>query len=300
VPAFTKEEVLMRFAEGIEEMLRVSDTFSDELEAARFWKVGADAVHSIEDLMYRGGAGQDQRARLYRCGPGSAPVLVFIHGGGWYSGTIEMNERACCAYAAQAGCHVASLSYRLAPANPFPAGLEDCMAAVSWLQEAGVEGLDTTRMAIGGPSAGANLALATAQSLPRDTFRAVLLFYGIYGNNTDLPSYKEYANGPVITRDGVEAVFEMYDPGARHRNDPRLAPLLGDLSGLPPVLSVAAEFDVLTDENEVLAQALAKAGVETEAWTEPGTVHGFINRGRLVPAADKCLSRSAEFLRARL
>ena len=145
----------IQFADGIEEMLRVSAEFPDELTAAEFWREGADPVHSVEDMMYTGGGGQEQRLRLYRASDATAPVLVFIHGGGWYSGSIEMNERACRRFAAQAGCHVASLSYRLAPANPFPAGLDDCIAAVRWLQQAGLDGLDTTRMAIGGASAGA-------------------------------------------------------------------------------------------------------------------------------------------------
>lgn len=289
---------MTNFADGMEEVHRINETFADETEAAAYWEVGAQDVHSTEDLTYPGAAGQEQRFRLYRAHDGEAPLLVFIHGGGWVGGSIEMNERASRCLA-NAGWHVASLSYRLAPAHPFPAGLEDCIAAVRHLQSADIPGLDTSRMAIGGASAGANLSLAAAMELPRDTFRALVLYYGVYGNTTDTETHELYKNGPGITRARVDEVYGLYDPTGAYRNDPRLAPLLGDLTGLPPVLNIAAEIDVLRSENEALVEALQAAGVETKAWTEPGVTHGFINRGRLVPAADAALQRSADWLAAR-
>jgi|GEM_PF-5859194 len=288
----------MNLAPGIEEVHRISDTFADQTEAAAYWMEGAQDVHSIEDLTYPGGAGQDQRFRLYRAHDSDAPLMIFIHGGGWVGGTIEMNERASRCIA-NAGWHVASLSYRLAPANPFPAGLDDCIAAVRYLQSANLPNIDSARIAIGGASAGANLSLATAMELPRDTFAALLLYYGVYGNTVETETHALYQNGPGITRDRVAEIYDLYDPGGTYRNDARLAPLLGDLTGLPPVLNVAAEIDVLRSENEALVAALTAAGVEVDAWTEPGVTHGFINRGRLVPVADAALQRSADWLAAR-
>lgn len=285
----------MEFAPGQAEAQRASDAFTDDAEAARFWAEGADEVFAVEELSYPGGAGQAQRLRLYRCGAGSAPVLVYVHGGGWAGGSIELNDRAARRLAG-ARCHVVSLSYRLAPEHPFPAGLEDVAAAVGWLKGARVPGLEVDRMGIGGASAGANLALAAALCLPRETFRALVLFYGVYGADTGTESYLAHAGGPGLTRARMEEYLALYDPQGRHREDPRLAPLLGELAGLPPVLNVAAEFDVLRSESEALVNKLLTSGVQVEAWTEPGVTHGFINRGRLVPSSDRALSRSAEWL----
>ncbi len=283
------------WAPGMERVHETSETFADDAEAAAYWVEGAVEAHSVEDMTYTGAAGQAQRLRLYRCGPGDAPVLVYIHGGGWVGGTIELNDRACRRLAG-AGWHVASVSYRLAPENPFPAGLEDVVASVAWLRDTGLPGLDSTRLAIGGASAGANLALAAAHVLPRDTFRALVLFYGVFGNATDTESHRAYADAPVLTSARVDEIYDLYDPGARFRDDPRLAPLLGDLKGLPPVLNVMAEHDVLRSEGEALTLRLRDAGVEVEAWTEPGVSHGFINRGRLAPSADAALARSRDWL----
>ncbi|PWK54651.1 alpha/beta hydrolase [Silicimonas algicola] len=283
------------WAEGMERVHEISETFADDAEAAAYWVEGADGVHSVEDMTYTGAAGQRQRLRLYRAGADDAPVLVYIHGGGWVGGTIDLNDRACRRLAG-AGWHVASVSYRLAPANPFPAGLDDVIASVGWLQSAGLTGLDTTRLAIGGASAGANLALAAALSLPRETFRALVLFYGVFGNATDTESHRAYADAPVLTGARVDEIYDLYDPGARFRDDPRFAPLLGDLKGLPPVLNLMAEHDVLRSEGEALTLRLHDAGVEVEAWTEPGVSHGFINRGRLAPSADAALARSRDWL----
>ena len=283
------------WAPGMERVHEVSEAFADDAEAAAYWVEGADEVHSVEDMTYTGAAGQPQRLRLYRCRSGEAPVLVYIHGGGWVGGSIELNDRACRRLAG-AGWHVASVSYRLAPAHPFPAGLDDVIASVGWLQASDLPDLDTTRLAIGGASAGANLALAAALGLPRDTFRALVLFYGVFGNRTDTESHQAYADAPVLTSARVDEIYGLYDPGARFRDDPRLAPLFGNLRGLPPVLNLMAEHDVLRSEGEALTLRLREAGVEVEAWTEPGVSHGFINRGRLVPSADAALARTGDWL----
>ena len=285
----------MELAEGMAEAIAAAERFTSDDKAAAFWAEGAADVHAVEELTYPGAVDQPQRLRLYRCGPGTAPVLVYIHGGGWVGGSIDLNERAA-RHMTRAGCHVANISYRLAPDHPFPAGLEDCLAAVNWLKGGAVSGLDPSRIAIGGASAGANLAVLAATCLPRNTFRALVLFYGVYGNSTDTPSHQAFADGPGLTRARVAEILDLYDPGAWNRDDPRLAPLLADLTGLPPVFNLAAGIDVLLSDNEAMARHLTAAGVDVTALTIPGVTHGFINRGRLVPAADAALDTAARWL----
>lgn len=287
----------MELVEGMAEALQKTAGFADQTEAAAFWEVGAADVFSVEDTTYPGAAGQTQKVRLYRSGPGPAPVFLFIHGGGWSSGTIEMNERASRRLAA-AGWHVASISYRLAPQHPFPAGFEDCIAAVRWLKSGAVEGFDAARLAVGGSSAGANLSLAAAVHLPRDTFSALILFIGAYSGDIVGESFAAKAHAPGLTTQDVVAALDTYDPSGKNRQDPRLAPFYGDLTGLPPVLAIAAEHDPLRSDNDVLIERLKAVGVKVDGWTESGVVHSFVNRGRLVPAADRVLDRAAEWLAA--
>jgi acetyl esterase len=282
----------------MEEAIRQHERFADDAEAAAFWAKDAAPVASVTDLSYKGAAGQTQAARLYRGREGAgAPVLLYIHGGGWSGGSIALNERACRGIAAESGWAVLSISYRLAPRDPFPAGLEDCRAALRWLRiEAPALGLDAGRIAAGGASAGANLAMATALAEP-GALAALVLFYGVFGADFDTPSYRAYGEGFGLTRARMMDLFHLYDPDSRRHDDPLVAPLASPApEALPPCLLVAAELDILAEDSRAMATALKDAGVTTEYHVEPGVTHGFINRGRLVPAATDCLSRAARFL----
>ncbi|MFW2545129.1 alpha/beta hydrolase [Primorskyibacter sp. 2E107] len=281
------------FAEGVEDAMRRNQGFASPKEAAAFWAEGAAAVPTV-DLTVPGGAGQTQAARLYR-GAEHAPVLLFMHGGGWTGGSIDLNERACAALAAEGGWSVLSVSYRLAPEHPFPAGLSDCCAALRWLRGGGL-GFQPERVALGGASAGGNLALACALS-EGGPLAVLLLFYPVCGDDFDTQSYYEYAEGFGLTRARMQELFSLYDPEEMYRNDPRLVPLKGDLRGMPRCEIIAAELDVLADDSRRLASRLTEAGVPNTLHIEPGVTHGFINRGRLIPAADICLSRAAKALR---
>jgi len=270
----------------------------DIAEAEKFWMIGAVRMHAIDDFYSPGAASQQQRIRLYRATPDKRPTLIYIHGGGWIGGSIELNESAARALAAKSGRHVVSISYRFAPSHPYPAALSDCMAAVLWLQSGGgpvelARHLNLQRIAIGGASAGANLALATALSLPANTFEALVLFYGVFNDDMSVPSYTEYPDGPGMTRARMEMLFETYDPGYVRRDDHLVTPLKAPLEGLPHTIVAAAEIDVLRSENELLAERLQAAGVGVNTWVESGVTHGFINRGRLLPAARNTLTRAA-------
>lgn len=289
----------LKLAKGMVEAITAQDRLKPlgEAATAEFWCEGAPDVAQVEDLTYVGAAGQEQAARLYRGRlDATAPVLLFIHGGGWTGGSIALHEPASRALAAQSGCAVLSISYRLSPAHPYPAGLDDCCAAASWLALHGPDlGLDPTRVIIGGASAGANLALSAALRLPNH-FIGTLLFYGVFGQSFDTESYRTHAEGPGLTKARMQDLFAMYDPEKKRLNDPLVAPLNADLSSLPPSCLIAAGIDVLRSENEAMADRLDALGLLKTYHLEPGVTHGFINRGRLVPAAQDCLSLGASFL----
>lgn len=287
----------LSLAPGMADCLAQEDRFADDAEAAAFWAEGAPDVPT-EDLSYPGAAGQPQPLRLYRGAlPAPAPTLVYIHGGGWTGGSIALNESACRTLAAGSGWTVASLSYRLAPVHPYPAGLDDCRAGLSVLRDrAAALGLGAGRMALGGASAGANLALAAALAEDRAALAGLLLIYGVFGDDLDTHTYRTYAEAPGLTRARMGELFDLYDPDRRRHDDPLVAPLHADLAGLPPCCLIAAEHDVLRADSEILADRLRAAGVPATLHTEPGVTHGFINRARLVPAAAASLARAVRFL----
>ena len=287
----------MKFASGMEEAIRVGETFADDVEAAAYWCDGTPDV-PFEDVTYAGAEDQPQRARLYRGSP-DAPVLLFIHGGGCAGGSIELHEPASKGLVQESGWNVLSISYRLAPKHPYPAGLNDCVAAYHWLQSNGADfGLTTDQVALGGASAGANLAIAATLALPAGSAAGLVLYYGVFGGQTDTASYLTYQNGPGLTQARMAELFGMYDPDLRRLDDPLLTPLLSnDLAKLPASCLIAAEHDVLLEDSRMMFTALQMAGVDASLHVEPGVTHGFINRGRLVPAADACISRAAQFMK---
>lgn len=286
----------MNFAEGMAEALRQHASFAREEDAAAFWSEGAPRV-PVLDLTYPGAIGQPQAVRFYR-GTTPGPVLLYIHGGGWIGGSIAVNDPAVRALVAESGWSALSVSYRLAPADPFPAGLDDVRAALRWLvASAPALGLDVGQIAMGGASAGANLAVAAAMAEDPGCLAGLVLFYGLFGVDLDTPSYRAHADAPVLTRDRVAEILSLYDPEGRRDREPLIAPLVApSLSTLPPAFLVVAEYDVLADDSRRMAARLAAEAAGAEVLEVAGVTHGFINRGRLVPAARDALTRAARFL----
>ena len=291
----------MELARGEAEARRISDSFASEAEAAAFWAEGSVDAGERE-LKYPGADGASRRARHY---PGrGCGTLLYMHGGGWSGGSIALNHRACRALSAQSGWDVVSISYRLAPAHPFPQGLSDCRAALRWLVEAGPDlGLNVDRIACGGASAGGNLALALALGPRNVPLAGAVLFYPVTGADFDTESYRRFAEGHGLSRARMQHLFALYDPEGRCGADPDLTPLCAPTdqiraAGMPPVSIIAAECDVLADDSRLMAAHLQTAGVDTTLHIEPCVTHGFINRGRLIPAAEACLTRAAQFLKA--
>ncbi len=243
-------------------------------------------------------------ARLYSPPPaddGSSPgLLVYFHGGGWVVGDLESHDNVCHALCSRSGQAVLSVAYRLAPEHPFPAGLEDCVAATRWAHAHAAElGVDPDRLAIGGDSAGANLAAAVAHAPPAP-LRFQLLVYPVADARMATASYEENAEGYFLTAAGMRWFTDHYLSGAEGSvDDPRVSPVLAtdaDLGAGPPALVLTAGFDPLRDEGVVYADRLAAAGVSVSHLHFPGQIHGFFSMAHMLSDARTALAAVAEAL----
>jgi acetyl esterase len=231
--------------------------------------------------------------------------VLFIHGGGFVIGDIDTHDNQCRTICREVGAVVLSVGYRLAPEAPFPAAVEDCVAALSWTVEHITElGDDAGRLAIAGDSAGGNLAAVTAR-LARDAggpaLAAQLLIYPGTdfrdGGGARYPSRTENAEGYFLTAADMRWFSEHY-VGGSDPNDPRLSPILSEsLAGLPPAVVVTAEFDPLRDEGEAYADALEQAGVPVTHVRYNGLIHGFFDLAPLSPAAAEAVRETCANLR---
>jgi acetyl esterase len=233
----------------------------------------------------------------------SAPVLVYFHGGGWVFGDLDTHDALCRALAAETPCVVVSVDYRLAPEHKFPAGLVDCLAATNWVATNATElGVDPDRIAVGGDSAGGNLAAAVTQAIKAQgnlTLVYQLLIYPAVDFLADTLSLRENATGYLLTRDAIQWTMGQYLPAADDAVDPRASPLrAADFAGLPPALVITAEFDPLRDEGEDYANAIGRAGGQVEVRRYDGMVHGFMRMAGVIDDAKSAIAHAAASLRA--
>jgi acetyl esterase len=205
------------------------------------------------------------------------PTLVWLHGGGWVFGDLDSHDNVCRALANRSGFAVASIDYALAPERPFPAGLTDALTASRWLATSGVVlGIDPTRMAIGGDSAGGNIAAVVAQT-GVVAWRAQVLVYPVCDCRFGHPSFTANGEGYFLTANAMRWFLGLYggDP-----TDPRVSPLLAPdhaLAQCPPTIVVTAGYDPLRDEGAAYAAALARVGVPTTHRDYDDMIHGFVS-----------------------
>lgn len=264
------------------------------------------AVHAVENRRIAGSQAEIP-VRIYRADPARAHrgALVYFHGGGWVIGGLDSHDETARRLCAGSGCTVIGVDYRLAPETRYPGAMIDCFDATTWVaREAASLGIDPARIAVGGDSAGGNLAAAVALRA-RDTggpaIAFQLLVYPVADANFETGSYRANATGYLLTRSGMQWFWDHYVPSAEARKEPYAAPLQAkSLRGLPPALVITAEFDPLRDEGEAYAEALAAAGVDTGLTRYDGVVHGFFGMhatvGKALTATEQACNTLRQYL----
>ncbi len=274
-----------------------------EVSFAAFNQPMPDGV-AVADRSIPGPTG-DIRLKVFTPGGrGPFPLLVFLHGGGWVIGSPATHARLCAELAGGAGAVVASVDYRLAPEHPAPAALDDCVAAIRWaVANAGELGADGGRFAVGGDSAGANLTAAAMLRLrdedgPRS--RLQLLLYGAYTMDNDLPSVLANGEGKILTRRAMEWFYAHYLSGGASRTDPYVAPIHGDLRGLPPARLIVGTLDPLLDDSRLFAQALKEAGVPATLSMYEDQPHVFLQLSAILDGGKRGVAEACQALREAL
>lgn len=232
------------------------------------------------------------------------PALVYFHGGGWVVGNLETHDNICRALTNLANCVTISVDYRLAPEHKFPAAVYDCYAAVEYVSANPEEfQVDPARIAVGGDSAGGNLA-AVISNLAKDKQKPAICFQlllypatNIWGEPTQ--SMLQNAEGYFLTQGTMEWFLNCYSNGEEEdKNNPLLAPILYEkFTGLPPALVITAEYDPLRDEGELYARKLQEAGVKAELVRYDGTIHGFMSMASVIALGKAALEKSGQALK---
>ena len=233
------------------------------------------------------------------------PTLVFFHGGGWVIGNVDTHDGLCRIIANGSGCRVISVEYRLSPESKFPGPVEDAVAAIEWIEKNAAQlGVDANRLAVGGDSAGGDLAavvaqIAKAKGAPKIAYQMLLFPVTQIGDETR--SLREYAEGFFLERKTLDWFYSHYLPMDADRKDPRISPLAAaDVAGLPPAYFMLAGFDPLHDEGMAYAEKLRSAGVPVTVADFPDMVHDFIYLQAVLPQAAEALNAAAKALKTAL
>jgi acetyl esterase len=268
----------------------------------------AQKLVRVEDHFFATRDGAQLLARLYAPSDERLPVLLYFHGGGFTIGSVQTHDTLCRRLSHLAHCAVVSVDYRLAPEHRFPTAFEDAWDALAWLAASGERlGLDSSRMAVGGDSAGGTLA-ATCAIAARDAglpLSLQLLFYPGTCGHQDTASHRRFAKGFVLEEPHIAYFFNHYLRGPEDRSDWRFAPLDGldaqgellELGAVAPAWLGLAECDPLVDEGVLYADRLRLGGVAVDLEIYRGVVHEFIKMGRVVPEALQAHADAARALR---
>jgi len=272
----------------------------------QFTELPARELAVIRDLACPGPAG-DIPLRLYdaRAERDPAPLVLFMHGGGFVMGNLEDHHRYCTEIAAELDLPLLAVDYRLAPEHPFPAAPEDCEAVARWVAaNPALLGRDITGLIPMGNSAGGNLAIVVTQSLMLEPANVPVIMqvpiYPVCDNIRSHPSYEEFSEGFMLTGDVIDFFDESYrlDP-----NDRRAYPVLGPLEGTPPTVLATAGLDPLRDSGRTYAAKLVTAGTDVTYLEMRGTIHGFANIRKAIPSAQNdvlAILRAAKTMLERL
>ena len=233
------------------------------------------------------------------------PVLIYFHGGGFVICSLDTHDGECRRLANASGCAVISVDYRLAPENKYPAAVEDAYAATEYIAEHAAEfGIDPQRIAVGGDSAGGNLATVVA-TLARDRggplLKFQLLIYPLVDFADNSPSMQEYAKDYFLTRESMDWFTDCYLPNRAAARQPSASPKNAeDVRGLPPAMILTAEFDPLRDQGEAYARKLKSAGVPVELKRYDGMIHAFFSFPGAIDTAKVATADAASALRRAL
>lgn len=263
------------------------------------WKGKGPEVERVEDRLIPGPQGEIP-IRIYADrGTRNRPAVLYYHGGGWVLGNLDTHDKVTRYLAAGSSCVVVSVNYRLAPEHPFPAAVEDAYAALQWVStNAETIGVDPLRIAVAGDSAGGNLA-AVVSLLARDRKGPPISCQALIYPVTDLSSlntssYRQFAEGFLLTKEGMEWFRSHYLPKMEDWNHPYASPLLAqDHRNLPLAIVITAQFDPLRDEGEAYAEKLRQAGVPVRLFRYDGMIHGFVSFPEVFRQARDALDRIA-------
>lgn len=261
-------------------------------------------VAEVRDGTIAGPEG-DVPVRVYRDANADGSALVYFHGGGWVIGGLDSHDESCRLLARDSAATVVSVDYRLAPETRYPGAAEDCYAALLEIAAKAADyGIDPSRIAVGGDSAGGNLAAAVSQMArdrngPGVAFQ--LLIYPVTDADFSRASYSENAEGYFLTKRAMQWFWDHYVPEQTQRSEPYAAPLrAADLTNLPPALVITAEYDPLRDEGEAYAAALETAGNSVTCTRYDGVVHGFFGMQDAVAPALDAIAQATDALRQAL
>jgi acetyl esterase len=265
---------------------------------------GSVPLADERDLALPGPHGQVP-CRLYRPdGATTPPLLVYAHGGGFMQGSLPSWDHFLRDLVRQSGVAVLSVDYQLSPEAKFPVAYEEMVAMTRLMAREGAGfGIDPTRLAVGGDSAGANLALATALTLRDAGERALkfqLLIYGVYSTDSDSPSWQRFGRGAGLSQTQMRWIWQTYLADPAQQQDWRAAPILADPKGVAPAHLIVGSLDPLLDDSNRLAAKLREAGVPCTLRIYDGINHGFIRYGRLIGTARRAIADCAAALKAGL
>ncbi|TCI26302.1 alpha/beta hydrolase [Exiguobacterium sp. SH5S4] len=259
-------------------------------------------VHEVEDLDLSL-PGRTLPIRIYRSGATTAPALVYYHGGGYVTGSIETHDAICRTLANEVDCTVISVGYRLAPEHKFPAPVEDAYDALVWIGEHASElNVDASRLAVGGDSAGGTLATVSALITSERGGPSLvhqLLFYPVTGTEENLPlSLIDYATGYLLDEGLIRWFQQQYFNDENELTHPYASPILSDrLEQLPATTLLTAEYDPLRDVGRAYANKLISLGVPVTYKNYGGLIHGFTNYYAFVPEAKRAVKEAAHCLK---